>query len=565
MTETKVKKNIEVMLEEYAQTADNLPEKIDAALAICTFYRSDSVYDKGLKFAEIAREKAKKLNYKHGQAKALQELGLINFKLLNFDKALEYYFSSLNLFKTLSENEAISYTLSRIGVIYNALGLPVKALEYYLQSLEFNPENYYSLNNSAERYWENGDKEKALEFFNKAIEVAQKFKDRSTLAYIYKNLGEAYTELGQTDTAINYLDKSQKISKEIGDVEIEAFALLGIGSVSLKINNIEKAEKCCLQALKIAEKVKSTELHWFCYKQLSDVYEQIGDDKSVVRYLKLSMKLHEQMYSENVTRRIAELEAAYEMEKRELEAKRMMEKSARLASIGVMAAGITHEINQPLNVITINADGLLYKDDHEKVLPQDYRDSINQIFDAATRIDDIVKHMRSFWAIPDYDRLQSIELNLAIKHALSLISRQVVSHGILLKTDFFTQPAFILGNNVHIEQIIINLTINAIHSLDKISNRQKEILIRTTKDEEHITLQVADNGEGLPTGIDEKLYDPFFSTRKAGEGMGLGLAIVKNYIEEMKGTITHQNRPEGGAEFSIVIPLDNTKDNGINK
>lgn len=557
-----MKKNIEVLLAEYSQTAENLPEKIDLALAICAFYRTDSVYDEAIKFAEIAKNKAEKLSYKNGQANAWEELGLINFKLLNFDKALEYYFNSLNIFKSLSENKSISYNLSRIGVVYNALGLPVKALEYYLQSLEFNPENIFSLNNAAERYWEKGNKETALKYFNKAIEVADKFNDLSLLAYIYKNLGEVYTDLKQTKTAIDYLDKSLKISIEIGDVETEAFALLGKSSLTLQNNELKQAEEFCLQALKIAEKVKSTELFWFCYKKLSTIYELNGDDKNVVRFLKLSMKLHEQIYTENVTRRIAELEAAYEMEKRELEAKRMMEKSARLASIGVMAAGITHEINQPLNVITINSDGLLYKDDHEKVLPQDYRDSIKQIFDAATRIDDIVKHMRSFWAIPDYERLQSIELNQVIKHALSLISRQVVSHGIRLNTEFVKQPAFILGNKVHIEQIIINLTINAIHALDKVENRAKEIIIRTTIDNENAILQVADNGKGLPTGIDEKLYDPFFSTRKAGEGMGLGLAIVKNYIEEMKGTIIHQNRPEGGAEFNIVIPLDITLNNG---
>ena len=553
-----MKKEIKILLEKFNNNK-NIYEKIELALQICLYYRYTTKEEKEWEYVNFALEESKKIDYQQGIAKANREIAIIHYTHLALDKALDFSFKALSIFKSLEDSKEISGTLCNIGVYYTALGLSEKGLDYFLQSIKYFPENILTLNNLGEHYAKQKDIDKAIKYFQKTIQLAEKLDKQADVAYALKNLGEVYIDLAECDQAIQYFEQSLQILKDIKDPNAEAFTLIGLSNSYMLLDDPEKALTYSLQAQKIANDINNAEVTWFCCKNLSQVYEALKDYENETKYLKSSLKLHEQMYSGKITNRIAELEAAYEIEKKELETRQMMEKSARLASIGVMAAGITHEINQPLNVITINSDGLLYKDDREKVLPQDYRESIQKIFKAASRIDEIVKHMRSFWITPEYEDLQTIELNQTIDHALSLVKQQIVSHGIRFNTELNAKPAFISGNKVHIEQIIINLTINALNSLDEVKSHDKEISIFTRFEDKNVILSIIDNGIGFPNGINDQLYDPFFSTRKAGEGMGLGLAIVKQYIEEMKGTINHRNRENGGAQFDIIIPLSGGK------
>jgi len=221
-----------------------------------------------------------------------------------------------------------------------------------------------------------------------------------------------------------------------------------------------------------------------------------------------------------------------------------------------MTAGITHEINQPLNSIVINSDGILFKDDRDKVLPQSFRQSIEKIFTSAQRIDQIIKHMRTYWNSGDeLIRNKSISINNSIKDALGLLNQQIRSHGIELQTEFSNKNPMILGNKVHIEQITINLITNAIHALDRTEDGSKKISIKTKVVRKKVSFLVEDNGIGLSMNDTKDIFDPFYSTKKTEKGMGLGLAIVKNYITQMNGTIDFQNKEKSGVIFTISFPI----------
>ena len=550
-----MERKIKDLKEKFNEEKD-IRKKINLALKLSSYYRFLSNEEKAFKYVEIALEEAKEIDFQKGIAKIYKEISLLHYSQLDLDKALDFSFQSLSIFKTLGENKDNSDILCNIGVYYNALNLPDKAKDYFFQSLKFNPENIACLNNLGDYYTKKGDNNKALKYLQNTITIAKELNKQVDLAYALKSLGELSIELKQHKQAIKYFGQGLQILKLHKDLNAEAFTLIGLSHSYLSLKDPEKALTFSLKALKIANDLNNNEICWFCYNNLAITYEALMDYKQANDYLKLSLKLHEQMYSGKITHRIAELEAAYEIEKKELETKRLLEKSARLASIGVMTAGITHEINQPLNSIVINSDGILFKDDRDKVLPEGYRQSVEKIFKSAQRIDQIIKHMRTYWnSGDDLIRNKSININNSINDALGFLNQQIRSHGIELQTSFTSKNPMILGNKVHVEQIIINLMTNSIHALDRSERKTKKIQVKTELEKGNVIIQIEDNGIGLTKNNEKDIFDPFYSTKKTDEGMGLGLAIVKNYITQMNGEIFFENNEIAGVVFKITLPI----------
>lgn len=243
-----------------------------------------------------------------------------------------------------------------------------------------------------------------------------------------------------------------------------------------------------------------------------------------------------------------------ESEKHNIKTVQLLESSSKLASIGVMAAGITHEINQPLNAIKIMADGILFWDKRNpNLLPESFLDKISKITQAVNRIDSIIKHMRSFWMPRTMGANEEFMVHTAIDNAMDIISSQLSSHGIITNVIYDNKNISLQGDIIHLEQVIINLCLNAMHALDKSNQAEKKITISLEQIGESIHLKVQDNGPGLPDCSQEDLFDPFYSTKQPGEGMGLGLAIVKQFIDNFKGRIICSNDKDGGAVFEIII------------
>ena len=256
----------------------------------------------------------------------------------------------------------------------------------------------------------------------------------------------------------------------------------------------------------------------------------------------------------NAWRRYEYLQERLEADRKRTEAIQMAEKTARLASIGVMAAGITHEINQPLNSIRIISEGAIL--DHERKKgkrPEEKILTFRKIFQQVRRIEDVIRHMRTFWINPAESIQEAIDLNESVESALSLVSTQINSHEIELKLYLHESPLIIQGNRVHLEQIVINLLINAIHALDELVSEAKTIKILTHLVEGHAVLEIEDNGKGIPAGDEEEIFEPFYTTKLPEKGVGLGLAIVKKFVEGMNGTISARKSSGSGAIFTVEL------------
>jgi PAS domain S-box-containing protein len=243
-------------------------------------------------------------------------------------------------------------------------------------------------------------------------------------------------------------------------------------------------------------------------------------------------------------------------EQKRTEAIQLAEKTSRLASIGAVAGGITHEINQPLNAIKVSVDGIIFwYQNHKGIVPEQFISMLMKISASVNRINDIIKHMRTFWVTHDHEPREEFDLNKVVTIALSLVMSRLSGHGIKTVTKLCEPAPVIAGNPIHVEQIVINLINNAINALDNVSKKGKAILVKTVLEDTSVKLMVIDNGTGIPVEIGDRIFDPFYSTRKPGEGMGLGLSIVKQFVEEQKGTIEFENNPSGGAIFTMCFPL----------
>ncbi|MFC1493215.1 response regulator [candidate division KSB1 bacterium] len=254
-------------------------------------------------------------------------------------------------------------------------------------------------------------------------------------------------------------------------------------------------------------------------------------------------------------RRHLHFKARLEAEQKQADAMLTLEKASRFSSIGAMASGITHEINQPLTAISFTAESMVYWDKmNPGIIPSEFIDKIKRINEGVDRIDEIIKHMRSFWIIND-EKVNIFELNNVIEKAFSLINRQLYSHGIIPEFEQSELQLDIKGNEVQIEQVIINLIAFSMHSLDKISLKDKKIKISTSRDKDFAVMRISDNSLNLSEELLEHLFDPFHTVGKFAEGIELGLAIAERIVKNHYGMVSVNNREHEGIEFMVRLPI----------
>lgn len=242
-------------------------------------------------------------------------------------------------------------------------------------------------------------------------------------------------------------------------------------------------------------------------------------------------------------------------------AKEQTARTQRLVSLSALSGGIIHEIAQPLNAISLLADGALFLMDKEKSLDSlETAETFCQIRVQVGRIEKIVHHVRNFATLNHQLETDCCDLNRAVTGVLDLLGRQLAAHGITIRLDLNKDLPPVPGQVNQMEEVVVNLLVNAMQALDQIDGRDKEILCRTGQEGEQIILAVSDNATGITSEIMESIFDPLFSTKEGGGGMGLGLPIITAIIHAYQGQIKVNNNPKGGATFRVYLPRYKERD-----
>ena len=228
----------------------------------------------------------------------------------------------------------------------------------------------------------------------------------------------------------------------------------------------------------------------------------------------------------------------------------------RLSALGVMATGIAHELNQPLNTVRVLADGLLFgRDEGWPLNVDEVYDNLGMISRQVVRMSGIIENIRDF--ARDDDRssdIQESSPNQAIENVFSMLGRQLDAHGIAVEKELEQGLPSIGVNLNRLEQVIMNLVVNARQALDECDKQEKTLWIRSGARFGQIFIEVGDNASGIPEKDMAKVFDPFYTTKDVGKGTGLGLSISKTIVSEFRGRLESYNNTRGGATFFITVP-----------
>jgi two-component system, NtrC family, sensor kinase len=236
--------------------------------------------------------------------------------------------------------------------------------------------------------------------------------------------------------------------------------------------------------------------------------------------------------------------------RRELEQARIqLMQTEKIASLGRLAAGVAHEINNPLAGILIYAD-MLMKDlsDH----PQ-WSQDMQEIIDQTLRCKQIVTRLLEFSRQPLGQRI-AFNPNDLLDRCVELLSHQPLFHDVEVLLDLQSDLPEIVGDTGQIQQVFTNIIINAANAME--GKGRLTISSRFNPQESEILLSFADTGPGVPEEIRGKIFEPFFTTKRPGEGTGLGLSVVYGIVQQHGGDIQVENSPLGGAVFTVNLPLE---------
>jgi len=222
--------------------------------------------------------------------------------------------------------------------------------------------------------------------------------------------------------------------------------------------------------------------------------------------------------------------------------------SRRLVAIGEVAAGITHEINNPLTGVAAFAQMLMQMD-----IPENMKEAVEVIHEGATRVVGIIDRLRTF-ARSDGPDNEYVEMNTIITNTLTMLSYEMRSNNIEVITHLAKNLPRTMVNVGQLQQVFLNIIINAKQAMETCS-RQGKLTVTTEQAADRIIVSIRDNGPGIPEEIIDELFDPFFTTKGNHNGMGLGLNISRDIITEHGGDIRVWSKPGLGATFIINLPI----------
>ena len=236
-------------------------------------------------------------------------------------------------------------------------------------------------------------------------------------------------------------------------------------------------------------------------------------------------------------------------------AEQTLAQSSKLAALGEMSAAVSHELSQPLAAMKTYLAGaklLLQRKRLEEALS-----SFQRIDDLIGRMSAITRQLKSY-ARKGGEELVPVDVRMAVNGALEIMEPQLKSRQISLSKTMPSAPVMILGDQLRLEQVVVNLLRNALDAISAVPTPEIELLLLGG---ETASLTVRDNGEGI-SDLDD-LFEPFFTTKKPGDGVGLGLAISSGIITDLGGRLVARNSEATGAVFEVTLPILNTDESEV--
>jgi histidine kinase len=241
-----------------------------------------------------------------------------------------------------------------------------------------------------------------------------------------------------------------------------------------------------------------------------------------------------------------------------LETEQKLIQAGKMATLGEMATGVAHELNQPLTVIKTASSFIMRKIHRgEPVAPDVLETMAREIDSHVDRASGIINHMRDFGRQSDIT-LEPVNLNAVLQSSCEFFARQLSLRQIEVDWQLAEVLPPVMAMPNRLEQVFTNMLLNARDAIEERSERDpnapRRITVRTTVEDREVVVRVCDTGKGIPRSLLNKIFEPFFTTKSVGKGTGLGLSISYGLVKDFGGSIQAANMPEGGACFILRFP-----------
>jgi signal transduction histidine kinase len=606
-------------------------------------------------YATEAVQLAESLRDREGQAIALNNLGAAHYFLGEYDTALLNYERSLRIAEEIRNDERIANALNNMGIIHYMWGEYDKTLEYYARALEIRERKqdkfgiavahnnlgnvYYAterfdpalvhlqeafrlytelgnesnaagtLNNIGLLYQKTGKYKDALETLERARAVAERIDDQPNVAFSLINIGLVHESQGKYGEALDDYRRSLDVRQRIGDRPGAASSLQSIGAAYAELGDYAKALKYQSDALKIAEELKVPEIQRDTHLGLSGTYERMGDFKRALESYERYQELNRELFTKETGRRLAELQARYEVEKKdraieillknqEIErtvrnaivvvsvlllflvvllfrgdrlkarANREMRKAheaeekatraelahvGRVATLGELSSVLAHELNQPLTAILANAQAtrrLLTADGTSR---ESLDEALADIIGAAGHASELIKRLRDLLRRGD-DTREPLDVNDVIRGVETFALADARRNEAALSLALGSGLPRVLADRVQIQQVLLNLVRNGAEAMLAVPPTDRAIVVTSARnDDGAIVIAVRDAGPAADEGVVAKMFDPFFTTKP--DGLGMGLTICQTIVESHDGRLWATRNPDRGLTVQFTLPV----------
>lgn len=572
------------------------------------YYRGD--YDESLDYNIRALNIATALEDSSLMNNGYNNIGLLYYELGSYQTALEYLIRSKQMKDKIGQLYGLSTTLNNMGLVFDRIGNYTQARRYFLEAydvaLEFEDRNeIYALNNIGITYLKEKRVDIAMTYFKQGLAIAEPLGNINWGSVSLRSIGEVFVMKEMLDSALYYCQKSLEASRSIDDkkgiVEVyQVFTKYAIakGDPQMALAYLEESEKLASQLKLRQHLLDNLRLYIQIYQltsenervaQLQNEYIGLRDSllKDVVsrNLMLVPIKLKEEsdritlaqqqteIQSKSFTNRLYATillisvplviilivllqnnqKAHQELLSYNEELQRtqkLLITSEKMASLGVMAAGIAHEINNPLNFIKNGVEALSKKVKDGETEKQELDPLFKIVNEGVGRASNIVKSLSHF-SRKSPDMNESCNIHEIIENCL-LILHSKIKDKVRITTDFAKAIKHVKGNEGRLHQAMMNIISNAEQAIPETGN----VKITTTQRGKSLEIMIEDDGEGIPEENLSKISDPFFTTKAPGEGTGLGLFITFSIIEEHNGHVDVMSSPEKGTVFIITLPTD---------
>ncbi len=474
-------------------------------------------------------------------------LGTINYEKEKYDSASFYYLMSFELQDELKNFKGMAAAKHNLALVHDGLGESKSAINFLLEALALERKTknnigvIISYNTIGKAYEKIGKLNEAEYFLNKAKEELIQYPSLKNLEENARFLSDLHYKKQNYPQALEYLKLSMSLTDSLYSLEsleksMRIQAIYDLSQKELEIVNLKQASQLQTEQLKI----KSLQLRHQQYLLVFGSFLIVVVSFSTYFIYRSNKKLKE--VRNNLQKSNAEILVTLNTLR---EAQDRIVESEKLASLGIIAAGIGHEINNPLNFIQGGLHGISksFKGN------QEYQNYLDLIKEGIQRTTGIVRKLSELSQIN-----HSMEEKCSIEILLDACQSSLEQHYqelLPIEKRYFGGDLSIMGNQIRLKQAFFNIIQNAKQAISK----EGRIIIQTNRDLSFVSVIIKDDGVGIHKKNLKHIMDPFFTTRQPNDGVGLGLSIAYHIIKEHNGEIKFHSKYKSGTEVTIKFPV----------